>query len=163
MMLTECSGWVKSRSFGRFAQRGAIPQPSSALKTNDIRYIRTWRRSCPCMRRMNGKSKLALALLGIALLIFNPLGVCAAAPSHPCCPGCPAPPAPHHGNGTSTCVCFDLQPAPALPPLDNGYSVPVAIITSAPAIRFETETAFVSNRADVTHEARFLTLHQILV
>ncbi|HKE26572.1 MAG TPA: hypothetical protein VKB88_29660 [Bryobacteraceae bacterium] len=115
---------------------------------------------------MIGKSKLVLALLGIALLVVNPAGVCAGtpsahAPSHPCCP---APPTQHHGNGTGTCVCIDRQPTPpALPSLDSGHVTAAETDTSAALIASGSETTPVVDRAHFTREARFLTFHQILV
>jgi len=116
---------------------------------------------------MIGKSKIAWALLGIALLLVNPAGVCAGtpsvhSPSHPCCP---AAPAQHQGSGTGTCVCIDRQPAPpALPSLDGSYSIAVAPTdTLALLITIGTEIPSVSDRADITLENRFLTFHQILV
>jgi hypothetical protein len=125
------------------------------------------RASAPGEQRMIGKSKLVLALLGIALLVVNPAGVCAGTPSahaplHPCCP---APPTQNHGNRTGTCSCIDRQPTPPAPPsFDTGHFTAVAATdTSAPLNAFVTELTPVSDRGSFTHEALFLTLHQILV
>lgn len=116
---------------------------------------------------MIGKRKLALALLGIALLLLNPAGFCAGngsgrGQSHPCCP---APATQHHRSGTGGCICIDRQPTrPALPSLDNGhFTAVVATDTPEPPIVFETETAPVSSGGRFIQEARFLTFHQILV
>src|SRR5579883_2279455 len=71
---------------------------------------------------MIAKSKLMIALLGIALLLWNPAGVCAGSPSgggrsHPCCPASST----RHAGSTGACVCIDRQPAaPSLPSLDDG-------------------------------------------
>lgn len=77
-----------------------------------------------------GKSRIVLALVAIAFLLFNPAGICAGtpssqSPSHPCCPSTPAP--GHQAPAPSSCVCIDRQPAaPSLPSLtDEG---PVAAI-----------------------------------
>jgi hypothetical protein len=116
---------------------------------------------------MIAKNKLVWGLLGIALLLLNPAGVCAGTssapgPLHPCCP---APPTQHHGSRTGTCVCIDRQPsAPALPSLDNGHYTAVAATEASPRlITVATEITPVFDRAKFTPQARFLTFHQILV
>ena len=82
------------------------------------------------------KSRIVLAIMAIAFLLFNPAGICAgtpsssSSPSHPCCPSrAPQPNAPAH----SSCICIDRQPAaPTLPSLsDQG---PVAAIVAVTAV-----------------------------
>lgn len=65
------------------------------------------------MRRIAG-SKIVLAIIGIALLLLNPYGSCAATgatqPStHPCCPK-PAGSQPDN-PGAGVCMCVDREPA----------------------------------------------------
>ena len=71
------------------------------------------------------KINIILALLSMALLVFNPAGFCAGSPmakspSHPCCPS-----APHqHDSAKTSCVCIDRQPAaPSLPANDTGGQI----------------------------------------
>jgi hypothetical protein len=84
-----------------------------------------------------GKSRIILAILGIAFLLLNPAGICAGtpgsqSPSHPCCPKPSTPVAP----ASSSCVCIDRQPAaPTLPSLaDNG---PVVTVASAAVVELD--------------------------
>jgi len=113
---------------------------------------------------MIAKSKFALALIGIAMILLNPAGVCAGtpsvhAPSHPCCP---VPYTQHHGSGTGACVCIDRQPAaPALPALDVGHLTRVEAIAHLSV--FGDQTGAVPVRAGFILEARFLAFHQLLV
>jgi hypothetical protein len=116
---------------------------------------------------MIAKSKSVLALLGIALLVFNPAGICAGtpsahAPSHPCCP---APPTSNHSSGTGACICIDRQPAaPALPSLHDGQDASVAATQSTADVAVSgDETVPAPNRSAFVHEARFIILHQLLV
>src|SRR4051794_17637410 len=114
------------------------------------------------------KTKIAWALLGIALLLVNPAGVCAGtpgaqSPSHPCCPKGPAP--QHHSSGTAACVCIDRQPAaPAVPVLaDNGPVAAVAVeaalhVTEQPRNEFRSSESFFSPPHD-----RFVDFHQLLL
>ncbi len=75
------------------------------------------------VKHMNtsARSKVALVLLSIALLLVNPAGICAGnamaqSPSHPCCPKAPTP--HQDSSDKSNCVCIDRQPAPpTLPPV----------------------------------------------
>jgi hypothetical protein len=86
--------------------------------------------------RSIGTSRWVWALLGIALLLWNPAGICAGtpgsqSPSHPCCPQ-PAAPA---GPVTSSCVCIDRQPAaPVLPSLSDSGPVAEVAPDSASAV-----------------------------
>src|SRR5689334_19797036 len=57
------------------------------------------------------KTKIMLAIISIAFLLFNPAGICAGpagpqAAAHPCCPktACPSP-----QGSTVLCVCVDRQ------------------------------------------------------
>jgi len=94
--------------------------------------------------RLLFQSRVVWAILGIAILLLNPAGICAgtpgaSSPSHPCCPPS-APSAPV----TSSCICIDRQPAaPVLPTLaDNG-----PVLTVAPAAGVELDIPAVAEFA----------------
>ena len=116
---------------------------------------------------MIGKSRLVLALLGIAFLLLNPAGVCAGtpgaqSPSHPCCPKPAAPDAPV----TSSCVCIDRQPAaPVLPSLsDSGIVAEIApdattaVAIALPEREFAAFEMPVGNPQDLS-----VSFHQLLL
>ncbi|HEY2015734.1 MAG TPA: hypothetical protein VGH38_19660 [Bryobacteraceae bacterium] len=117
---------------------------------------------------MLAKTRIALAILSIAFLLFSPVANCAGtvgmeSPSHPCCPKTPAP----QQNGAKFgCVCFDRQPAlPSLPALRDQGQVEAA--ASAPLAFDAAEMAgpefhdFV-NLVPPSLE-RFLSFHQLLL
>lgn len=113
-------------------------------------------------------TKFALAIFGIALLLFSPAGICAGAagsksPAHPCCP---KPAAPHQQNSTNPgCVCIDGNLAgPSLGPLiqeqqDVAQAEVIPVITAEMPVRDFGRT----EPASPTPDERFLRYRQLLL
>lgn len=79
--------------------------------------------------RLIARTKIPLAILGIAFLLFTFSGICSgtagakSATAHSCCPKpcCPTPDSPAgHGPSTSGCACIDRQPLAAPLPSPGG-------------------------------------------
>ena len=106
----------------------------------------------------SAKSKLLLALLGVAFLLFNPAGFCTddmtAQAGHPCCPKAPV-------SVKSACLCIDRhQAAPTVAaPVPNASAV-VALNVALPAIEF---VGSFTDAVSYSPPERFLAFHQILV
>ena len=113
---------------------------------------------------MNATTKYGFAVLVVALLLFNPLGACAAmskmAVSHPCCP---AP--SQNGCAKSSCVCGSTAPrATAVPSTgddDRAISAPVSEDVHKVAVPLRPVTGFECLLSASNH--RFVTLHQFLI
>jgi hypothetical protein len=113
---------------------------------------------------MNATTKYGFAVLVVALLLFNPLGACAAmskrAVSHPCCP---AP--SQNGCAKSSCVCGSTAAkAIAVPSTggdDQAIAAPVSEDLHQTAVPIRHFTDFGSLLFASNH--RFVTLHQFLV
>jgi len=104
-------------------------------------------------------SKLLLALLGIAILLFNPAGFCtddmSAKAGHPCCPKAPV-------AAKSPCLCIDRHPAAPTVGAPARSGAIAAVMVDVPLPLFVT--------AERTHEAavfsppdRSIVFHQLLV
>jgi len=109
--------------------------------------------------------RIVLAVLGIALLLVNPAGVCAGtmssfSPSHPCCPK------PSGDLAKSSCLCIENQPSsPVLPaPGELAQSV---FLVPAPSIFAELPVEAVESRAfedpNPAPHAILLSIHQLLL
>jgi hypothetical protein len=120
------------------------------------------------MNRMEtiGKSRVVLAILAIAFLLFNPAGVCAgtpssSSPSHPCCPN----PTPQKDAAPASCICIDRQPAaPTLPSLADAG--PAIVAAAAPVAAIELPRPEAAAAFDVPIAApqdRSVSFHQLLL
>jgi len=107
----------------------------------------------------SANSKLLLALLGIAILLFNPAGFCtddmSAKAGHPCCPKAPV-------AAKSPCLCIDRHPAaPTVgAPAESGAIAAVMVDVPLPLLLAadSTSEAAVFNPPD-----RSIVFHQLLV
>jgi hypothetical protein len=109
--------------------------------------------------------RFVLAVLGIAVLLVNPAGVCAgtigaASPSHPCCPK------PSADVSKAPCICIDRQPAaPTVPaPGEQVQAAAVAPVASLAADRPVDLPEFraVDDPSPAPH-AIILSNHQLLL
>jgi hypothetical protein len=108
---------------------------------------------------IGANSKLWVALLGIAFLLFNPAGFCtddmtASAKGHPCCPKAPA-------TAKASCLCIDRTTvAPSVPaPAESVAPVAIAVESPLPMI----ELAPATDSVEFSPPERFLAFHQLLV
>jgi hypothetical protein len=115
------------------------------------------------------KFNITLALLSIAILIFNPAGICAGgpmaqSPSHPCCPSGSGP--QHQDSLKSSCVCIDRQPAaPSLPSNSGSEQLVAVALDTTPQLRADQpgQASLAFEGIARAPQDRCLQFHQLLV
>jgi hypothetical protein len=113
---------------------------------------------------MNATMKDGIAVLVVALLLFNPLGRCASMStgtvSHPCCPA----PGQNH-CAKPGCFCGSTAPRPVAVPSTGNDGQTIAAPASEDVhpndLLLRPVTAFASLLLASNH--RFVTLHQFLI